>query len=858
MKIKQNVSRGTPKTVSQSTGKNKKPLIIAAITVVLLLGLAGLLFFTDTFVGKAIEFTTEVGVGKAAVLGGTIEVEPGVTEYTIPIQVSLPVGKKSVAFQFALKHDYDSTKVDYSRIIEPVHDNFFYEREGIDLTIVNYIKSTDDTISVTFAGLCSETNDCGNAISGKMDLGYITVMVDEEPTESVPINFEFTSFTMYDLNNPSAQSLVSPIETTVTVLAAADEEGPSDALCSNGVTEALEECDDGNTVDGDGCSSTCTLEVPEVIEILCNDLQDNDGDGWTDCNDDDCTENAICLNIAQFVGTEECTEFAQKRCVSGDDITLFQTCKTFDDELFWGDLESCPTDTMCIDNGRCVVDSDNDGVQDSEDNCPQQENILQEDSDNDGEGNVCDDTPCSDHMTLIDGLCSCRTGWENADNSIENGCELKSLCNGVECPDGYYCGYDLQCEMPAICQETDTPGQIRYTRTVDGTSDSGFITSHCSDDNSAQVTYSCNDLLQLEKTDNICEGLSGCREGTCQEFVCGNSIIEGTEQCDDGNTENNDGCSDICQIEDGWTIINGEYTRFVEIDNEKGENYLLARMYKRLQDSVRTQDLIDGLSIELKEFFVLESSEIVLLDSCTPRNGWEEGTVYKVTKDLDVTDLDDNNRCFEPDADNIVIDCQGHSITGPGERGTGISLQLASSVTVKNCKVSGFINGAFISWDRPEGTPGSEDYISIDNILEGNNFINNMFGVKLERTTGNSFDGNTFCDNTNDDVSCPPSATFPPGSSENMGSGNFFDTIQSCPDGWPTITDYSSCSESPMVALQDIELGTETLTVLIVEDSDQKQFLENVYTTLKSDDSMIIKLTKIAYYLSEYAQTQEQ
>ncbi|MBT5924131.1 hypothetical protein HOH30_00220, partial [Candidatus Woesearchaeota archaeon] len=297
---------------------------------------------------------------------------------------------------------------------------------------------------------------------------------------------------------------------------------------------------------------------------------------------------------------------------------------------------------------------------------------------------------------------------------------------------------------------------------------------------------------------------------------------------------------------------------FVEIDNEKGENYLLARMYKRLQDSVRTQDLIDGLSIELKEFFVLESSEIVLLDSCTPRNGWEEGTVYKVTKDLDVTDLDDNNRCFEPDADNIVIDCQGHSITGPGERGTGISLQLASSVTVKNCKVSGFINGAFISWDRPEGTPGSEDYISIDNILEGNNFINNMFGVKLERTTGNSFDGNTFCDNTNDDVSCPPSATFPPGSSENMGSGNFFDTIQSCPDGWPTITDYSSCSESPMVALQDIELGTETLTVLIVEDSDQKQFLENVYTTLKSDDSMIIKLTKIAYYLSEYAQTQEQ
>jgi cysteine-rich repeat protein len=31
--------------------------------------------------------------------------------------------------------------------------------------------------------------------------------------------------------------------------------------------------------------------------------------------------------------------------------------------------------------------------------------------------------------------------------------------------------------------------------------------------------------------------------------VCGNSIVEGGEQCDDGNLNNGDGCSSICKIE---------------------------------------------------------------------------------------------------------------------------------------------------------------------------------------------------------------------------------------------------------------------------------------------------------------------
>jgi cysteine-rich repeat protein len=34
--------------------------------------------------------------------------------------------------------------------------------------------------------------------------------------------------------------------------------------------------------------------------------------------------------------------------------------------------------------------------------------------------------------------------------------------------------------------------------------------------------------------------------------ICGDGNVEGTEQCDDGNVLNGDGCSFSCQVEAGW------------------------------------------------------------------------------------------------------------------------------------------------------------------------------------------------------------------------------------------------------------------------------------------------------------------
>jgi cysteine-rich repeat protein len=56
------------------------------------------------------------------------------------------------------------------------------------------------------------------------------------------------------------------------------------AVCGDGVVEGAEICDDGNTVNGDGCSSSCQREP----EADCLDGIDNNLDGTIDCADPTC------------------------------------------------------------------------------------------------------------------------------------------------------------------------------------------------------------------------------------------------------------------------------------------------------------------------------------------------------------------------------------------------------------------------------------------------------------------------------------------------------------------------------------------------------------------------------------------
>jgi cysteine-rich repeat protein len=71
----------------------------------------------------------------------------------------------------------------------------------------------------------------------------------------------------------------------------------------------------------------------------------------------------------------------------------------------------------------------------------------------------------------------------------------------------------------------------------------------------------CDDgnVLELDGCDTSCQVEPGwsCIDGVCSS-ICGDGMILGSDQCDDGNSEDKDGCSHLCVVEEGWVCVNGE------------------------------------------------------------------------------------------------------------------------------------------------------------------------------------------------------------------------------------------------------------------------------------------------------------
>lgn len=67
-------------------------------------------------------------------------------------------------------------------------------------------------------------------------------------------------------------------------------------VCGNGIAEGTEECDDGNTLDGDSCSSTCTLTgvPPSAFPPTCGDGVVEDSE---ECDDGNTLDGDGCSSI---------------------------------------------------------------------------------------------------------------------------------------------------------------------------------------------------------------------------------------------------------------------------------------------------------------------------------------------------------------------------------------------------------------------------------------------------------------------------------------------------------------------------------------------------------------------------------
>jgi len=333
---------------------------------------------------------------------------------------------------------------------------------------------------------------------------------------------------------------------------------PQCSYCGDGRMDSMsgEQCDDGNTVNTDGCTATCTLPYcgDAILQLLGYDQQVGGGDD-EECDDgnfqdgDGCAVGCVNEDLCGS-GNEECND---GNAVDTD--TCDNSCR----------LTRCGDGTVQNPNGQGIAEECDDGNTIVGDACsPSCLNVTDVECGN-GQldpGEDCDDgrrcsvsgNPCVFNQDCEGGADVCRgmnidgcttpNGCvppgipEVCTDLIDNDCDLLVDCADVAgCPNGTGCGANgRQCSSGAcVC-----PG-----------GEANEITCNDSLDNDCDGPIDC--------ADTDCNGLTcgagqTCVGGSCQAGGgCGNGILDAGEGC-----EANAHCSGgtpVCDVLGGCVCV---------------------------------------------------------------------------------------------------------------------------------------------------------------------------------------------------------------------------------------------------------------------------------------------------------------
>lgn len=383
-------------------------------------------------------------------------------------------------------------------------------------------------------------------------------------------------------------------------------------VCGNGIRDVNEVCDDGNTTPGDGCNGTCTSTevcgngIKDIGEICddegmpggCNnDCQggtgcgdgaiDKDGVGnpLEECDDGNNNDNDDCRKV--MVGTDVVCKLAQ--CGDGVEQTSGSRIEECDPGAA-GETTTCNancTDASCGDGvvNHTALEQCDDGAMNSDNrDCTGacQFNICGDAKPNTmgTTGEQCDDgndiqlDACSNSCTvptcgnnIVEMGEACDDG--NTDNN--DGCSgmdhpLLAACQFETCGDGVVNNGEMCDPGPmfetASCNSDCTPsacGDQKLNRTAGEECEEMNTT----DDDACRPPTHPNPALRCKL--NVCgdgntnafaeacddgnsNNLDGCTN-ECTTPTCGDGIVNGTDQCDDGNDgDDTDGCKDGCVL----------------------------------------------------------------------------------------------------------------------------------------------------------------------------------------------------------------------------------------------------------------------------------------------------------------------
>jgi cysteine-rich repeat protein len=260
-----------------------------------------------------------------------------------------------------------------------------------------------------------------------------------------------------------------------------------EAVCGDGVIGKGEVCDDGNTVDGDGCSADCKSDETcgnGILDVaageLCDDGNTLGGDG---CGED-CKSDESCGNgIVDKASGETCDD---GNLISGD-----------------GCSKNCQSNETC---GNNIVD-------------------VNEQCDSGNQFTATCDPDCTFAM-CGDGVKNAAAGEQCDDgNNIDtDGC---ARCKIAKCGDGFkHTGVEQ-------CDDGNTNNNDACTNNC--------TTARCGDGIVRTGVEQCDDANSNNH--------DGCLN-TCVRATCGDGFVRfGVEDCDDGNTNSGDGCDSTCHWE---------------------------------------------------------------------------------------------------------------------------------------------------------------------------------------------------------------------------------------------------------------------------------------------------------------------
>lgn len=295
----------------------------------------------------------------------------------------------------------------------------------------------------------------------------------------------------------------------------------SDALnvflthCGNGTVDADEQCDDGDTKNGDCCSSACQLDPPG--QACTSDKKV--------CTDDVCDGQGLCQHINNTAP-----------CDDGHFCTVNDTCQAGTCQP--GTPRDCaPAADQCTD-GVCDEANDRCGT-------PKVDGTACNDGDLCTESDRCDGGVCGGSTTACTaqdqcheaGVCDSATGFcSNPPKSDGSPCSDGTLCTqadiclGGACTSGapVTCSAQDQCHQPGVCNPAT--GLCSNPARPDGSS--------CNDGNQCTQSDACHGGACTGSAPITCGAQDQCHQpGTCDPAtgLCSNPPRPDGSGCNDGD-----------------------------------------------------------------------------------------------------------------------------------------------------------------------------------------------------------------------------------------------------------------------------------------------------------------------------------